>query len=132
MIAYDRAYPNQISNATVPITVIRNQNAPVLNQSQFRLTIPENTPLGSSVIQLTATDQDMVSEQTDLSPEFLSSFFSLTQGRPPQTLYLSILSTLKMELLRLHKITPSSISSTSFPFLSTQTPPVVIGVSIHL
>lgn len=58
--AYDSAYPDQQSNATLPVTVLRSIHAPVFDTSQYQLTVAENTPLGTSIIQLTATDSDNV------------------------------------------------------------------------
>ena len=48
----------QTAFATVNITVTRNENVPVFSTNNYVTNIPETMALGSSVIQLTATDQD--------------------------------------------------------------------------
>ena len=48
----------QTAFATVNITVTRNENVPVFSTNNYVTNIAETMALGSSVIQLTATDQD--------------------------------------------------------------------------
>lgn len=48
----------QTAYATVNITVTRNLFPPVFDRQIYEATISESLPLGSSVIQLTATDND--------------------------------------------------------------------------
>ena len=57
---YDTAYPEQTSTATVPISVTRNDAAPIFSQAEYSTEIAETQRLGSSVLQLTATDNDQV------------------------------------------------------------------------
>ena len=47
----------QTAEATVKITVLRNQNAPVFIGNYFR-TVDERIRLGSSIVQLSARDDD--------------------------------------------------------------------------
>ena len=61
MIAYDTAYPDQVTTATVPVQVTRNANAPIFSRPEYRVTLAENHRLGSSVLSLTGTDDDKVS-----------------------------------------------------------------------
>ncbi len=61
VIAYDTSYPDQVSTVTVPIQVTRNERAPIFSQPEYRTSIAENHRLGSSVLQLIATDDDNVS-----------------------------------------------------------------------
>lgn len=58
VICYDTAYPDQVSTAVVPIQVTRNERAPIFSKPEYRVSITESHRLGSSVIQLTATDDD--------------------------------------------------------------------------
>ena len=60
MIAYDNAYPDQVSTATVPVEVTRNEFAPIFSRPEFETSITENHRLGSSVIKVKATDRDKV------------------------------------------------------------------------
>ena len=48
----------QTAFATVNITVQRNLNTPQFDRQTYDVTIPESLQLGSSVIQLTASDND--------------------------------------------------------------------------
>lgn len=58
IVAYDNLYPGSRSTAVVTINVIRNAHAPVFSSSKFEVTVSEKLPLGASVLQVTATDQD--------------------------------------------------------------------------
>ena len=58
---YDTAYPDQPSTATVPIQVTRNANAPIFSKAEYDVTLAENHRLGSSVAQVSASDDDGVS-----------------------------------------------------------------------
>ena len=60
IIAYDTAYTDQVTTAVVPIQVTRNEYAPIFSRPEYRLSLAENHRLGSSVIQMSATDADKV------------------------------------------------------------------------
>uniref|UniRef100_A0A8C2M3D3 Protocadherin gamma subfamily C, 5 n=1 Tax=Cricetulus griseus TaxID=10029 RepID=A0A8C2M3D3_CRIGR len=52
---------NPIHSSTVHISVIvldANDNAPLFTQSEYRVSVPENTPVGARILTLTATDAD--------------------------------------------------------------------------
>lgn len=55
------------ADATVNITVTRNENGPVFTSSFYEQTIVDTTPVGNSVLQVTASDRDQV--------HFLVKFF---------------------------------------------------------
>lgn len=55
------------ADATVNITVTRNENGPVFTSSFYEQTIVDTTPVGNSVLQVTASDRDQV--------HFLVEFF---------------------------------------------------------
>lgn len=55
------------ADATVNITVTRNENGPVFTSSIYEQTIVDTTPVGNSVLQVTASDRDQV--------HFLVKFF---------------------------------------------------------
>lgn len=48
----------QTAYATVNINVLRNLNTPVFDRQIYEATVSESLQLGSSIIQLTATDAD--------------------------------------------------------------------------
>ena len=48
----------QTAYATVNITILRNLFAPVFDRQLYEVTVQETLTLGSTIVQLTATDQD--------------------------------------------------------------------------
>ena len=58
MLARDGGTPVKTSTAIVDVTVIRNLNQPRFTQSNMRVSINDNIPAGSSIIQVEATDDD--------------------------------------------------------------------------
>ncbi len=60
MQAYDSASPDQKIFTEVVFPVRRNENAPQFASQVFNADISENFPLGVSIIQVTATDNDEV------------------------------------------------------------------------
>jgi len=52
----------QIAETTVNVTVRRNEFEPRFTQSEYRKSpLAEKTPVGTSIVQVTATDRDGVS-----------------------------------------------------------------------
>ena len=49
----------QTAYATVNITVLRNQFAPVFERQLYEVNVQETLSLGTQVVQVTATDQDI-------------------------------------------------------------------------
>ena len=72
--ACDNGLPQRCANSTGTITVTRNQFPPVFFNEPYSRVIQESTPLGSSIIQLTAQDNDragdMIYEATTTSYPF--------------------------------------------------------------
>ena len=66
MQAYDTAYPDQLSTATVPIQVTRNEFAPIFSSAEYHVSLAENHRLGSSVLTVSAADDDQVGVLTIL------------------------------------------------------------------
>lgn len=58
--AYDTFYPNDKATATVTVSVNRNPGAPVFDPAIYTRTIPETFPLGNLVVDVNATDPDLV------------------------------------------------------------------------
>ncbi|KAJ8318063.1 hypothetical protein KUTeg_003154 [Tegillarca granosa] len=56
--AYDSLVSNQITTATVIIGVTRNDNPPIFQNEPYRVNVPESFAIGTSLIQITATDLD--------------------------------------------------------------------------
>ena len=61
LIAYDTTYPNNIATATATIFVDRNPNGPLFNPSIYQRSLVEDIAIGSSVVNVNATDADGVS-----------------------------------------------------------------------
>jgi hypothetical protein len=59
--AFDNGVPQLTGQVTVTVNVIRNRNGPVFSGSVYETTIDESTSVGSSIIQVQATDGDGVS-----------------------------------------------------------------------
>ncbi|XP_055064636.2 protocadherin beta-7-like isoform X3 [Misgurnus anguillicaudatus] len=59
LTASDGGTPQRSGTAVIYITVLDiNDNVPVFSQSVYKVTLPENTPSGTSVITVSATDAD--------------------------------------------------------------------------
>ena len=56
----DSGNPDKTATTTVTIPIIRNVNAPKFQQDSYEGTINENVDMGTSVIQVAATDADEV------------------------------------------------------------------------
>lgn len=62
-MAYDTGAPSQIAYENVTIVVNRNPNAPFFSPSSYSRVVGEDFAPGSSLFQLTASDNDGVSIQ---------------------------------------------------------------------
>ncbi|XP_073730275.1 protocadherin gamma-A12-like isoform X17 [Misgurnus anguillicaudatus] len=70
LTATDGGTPQRSGTAVIHITVLDiNDNLPVFSQSVYKVTLPENTPSGTSVITVSATDADE-GPNGDVSYEF--------------------------------------------------------------
>ncbi|XP_073932920.1 protocadherin gamma-A5 isoform X22 [Castor canadensis] len=59
LIALDGGDPVHSSTAHIRVTVLdANDNAPLFSRSEYRVSVPENIPVGSPLLTLTATDAD--------------------------------------------------------------------------
>lgn len=63
IIAYDSFYPNDRATATVTVNVNRNPDAPRFanNELNYRISIDETQKVGTTVLDINATDTDGVS-----------------------------------------------------------------------
>ena len=56
---YDSARTEKTSTATLAALILRNQYAPVWNQSSYSVTINDRYTLGQAILQVYATDQNV-------------------------------------------------------------------------
>lgn len=61
--AFDNGIPQLSSRVTVTVNVIRNRNGPVFSGNSYVTTIDESISVGTSILQVQATDADGVSKQ---------------------------------------------------------------------
>lgn len=87
--AYDTAFPTQRAREDVYIDVIRNPNAPLFRESFYSRTVAENAALGTFILCVNATDQDLdilsyeiVAIQNPINPpnQIATDFFYMTSG----------------------------------------------------
>lgn len=86
--AYDTAFPTQRVREDVYIDIIRNPNSPVFRESFYTRTVAENVPLGTFVVCVNATDQDVgdvlsyeiIAVQNPINPpnQVATDFFYMT------------------------------------------------------
>ena len=70
--AHDFGLPSLTGTAVVQVQVLdNNDNVPILNASQYRATLPEDTPVGTATIYVGASDDD-INENANL-------YFSLSE-----------------------------------------------------
>ena len=66
--ATDQRVPERTDDTTVQVLVTRNQFAPAFGNEPYQVTVPETTPVNSTIISVTATDRDLrVSDAATLS-----------------------------------------------------------------
>ncbi|KAG8429055.1 hypothetical protein GDO86_018399 [Hymenochirus boettgeri] len=71
--ARDHGSPSLASLTTVQFLVVDvNDHAPTFSQSQYRASVPEDLPLGSTVLVLEVTDTDLTQENSGLDYTILS------------------------------------------------------------
>ncbi|NXF13438.1 PCDGA protein, partial [Smithornis capensis] len=59
LMASDGGDPARTGTARIRVTVLdANDNAPVFSQAEYKVRVPENVPLGSTLVTITATDID--------------------------------------------------------------------------
>ncbi|XP_067374409.1 protocadherin gamma-A11-like isoform X36 [Channa argus] len=59
LTAYDGGNPQKSGSVKINIVVLdANDNAPVFSQSVYRVTVPENSPKGTVILRVSATDND--------------------------------------------------------------------------
>jgi len=64
--AYDSGAPETTTSETVTIYINRNLNAPQFGKVSYTATVYDYDPIGSSVVKVTATDQDITSPENSI------------------------------------------------------------------
>ncbi len=73
LTAFDGGNPQKTGTIKINVIVLdANDNAPVFSQSVYKASIPENCPKGSSVLRVSATDED-VGSNGDVAYSFSQS-----------------------------------------------------------
>ncbi|XP_072884323.1 protocadherin-9 isoform X3 [Hemitrygon akajei] len=120
----DGGSPQRSSTAILQVTVTDvNDNRPVFKESQLEVRLPENAPLGTSVIQLHATDADVGSNaqirylfSPQVSPSVRRHFaLNATAG------LITVQRALDREETSLHKMTVLATDGSSTPARATVT-----------
>ncbi|XP_059826441.1 protocadherin-9 isoform X2 [Hypanus sabinus] len=120
----DGGNPQRSSTAILQVTVTDvNDNRPVFKESQLEVRLPENAPLGTSVIQLHATDADVGSNaqirylfSPQVSPSVRRHFaLNATAG------LITVQRALDREETSLHKMTVLATDGSSTPARATVT-----------
>ncbi len=57
--ASDRGIPPKTATTPVYISISRDQNFPVFNESEYNVNLPENTEAGTTVATVVASDKDV-------------------------------------------------------------------------
>ncbi|KAL1261548.1 hypothetical protein QQF64_006813 [Cirrhinus molitorella] len=98
LTAVDGGVPLRSGTASIIVRVLdANDNAPKFDQESYTINLTENSPIGSLVVKLNATDLDEVSEPLDREkvPEYDITITVTDRGNPP----LSDNETITLELL---------------------------------
>ncbi|KAL5018742.1 hypothetical protein ScPMuIL_004464 [Solemya velum] len=77
LLARDGGNPSLTATTTVVINVNRNLNSPIFSPSSYNIRVPDNTPSGTIVTTVTATDADPRSPEKDFDYESVGDRFAL-------------------------------------------------------
>jgi hypothetical protein len=102
LTALDGGNPPQSGSTELRIQVTdANDNSPVFKQEVYRVTLPENVPPGTTVLQVTATDQD-----EGINSEITYSFYSAGQvfGLNPKSGEITTQKTIDFEEIKEYSI----------------------------
>ncbi|XP_059502465.1 protocadherin-9 isoform X9 [Stegostoma tigrinum] len=120
----DGGEPPKSSTAILQVTVSDvNDNRPVFRESQLEVQLPEDSPLGTSVIQLHATDADVGSNAelrylfSPQTPAAVRRYFALD----PSLGLITVQRPLDREDVSLHKMTVLATDGSSSPARATVT-----------
>ena len=68
ILASDNGLPKQFAVTEVVVSVVRNRNRPKFTKNVYEMNIDENIDVGSSLLQVSATDIDGVRIYQNISP----------------------------------------------------------------
>nr|XP_058142086.1 protocadherin gamma-A2-like [Dasypus novemcinctus] len=130
LLASDGGTPALTGTSRIRVTVLdANDNAPVFTQPEYRVNVPENVPVGSRILTVTATDADegynaQVAYFLEKTPEKNSEIFDLksTSGD------IEIIKNLDYEDAKFHEI---DIEAQDGPGLLTRTKVIVTVLDVN-
>ncbi|XP_061135264.1 protocadherin gamma-A12-like isoform X30 [Syngnathus typhle] len=106
LTAYDGGDPPKSSSVKINVIVLdNNDNAPVFGQPRYRVSVPENAPRGTIILQVTATDADKgtngeVVYSFSQNSEVTSSMFNIHEN----TGEISVMGELNYEKVKQYEI----------------------------
>uniref|UniRef100_A0A673UUA0 Protocadherin gamma subfamily C, 5 n=1 Tax=Suricata suricatta TaxID=37032 RepID=A0A673UUA0_SURSU len=130
LVALDGGSPVRSGTSRIHLTVLdANDNAPVFTQSEYRVSVPENLPIGTRILTVTATDTDegynaQVAYFQEKNPGETSEIFELesTSGD------ITIIKRLDYEDAKVHEI---DIEAQDGPGLLTRTKVIVTVLDVN-
>ncbi|XP_007937284.2 protocadherin gamma-A2-like [Orycteropus afer afer] len=130
LLAYDGGDPVRSGTSRIRVTVLDvNDNAPAFTQPEYHVSVPENTPIGTRILTVTATDADdgynaQVAYFLEKKPGETSEVFELksTSGD------IVIIKKLDYEDAKFHEI---DIEAQDGPGLLTRTKVIVTVLDIN-
>uniref|UniRef100_A0A4X1SME6 Cadherin domain-containing protein n=1 Tax=Sus scrofa TaxID=9823 RepID=A0A4X1SME6_PIG len=130
LVALDGGDPVKSGTSRIRVVVQDvNDNAPVFTQPEYRVSVPENTPVGTRILTVTATDADegynaQVAYFLEKTPEEASEVFELKSSSGEIT----ITKSLDYEDAKLHEI---DIEAQDGPGLLTRTKVIVMVLDVN-
>ncbi|XP_059030832.1 protocadherin gamma-A2 isoform X7 [Mustela lutreola] len=130
LVALDGGSPVRSGTSCIRVTVLDvNDNAPVFTQPEYRVSVPENIPVGTRILTVTATDTDegynaQVAYYQEKNPGETSQVFELesTSGE------ITITKSLDFEDAKVHEI---DIEAQDGPGLLTRTKVIVTVLDVN-
>ncbi|XP_077624929.1 protocadherin gamma-A2 isoform X6 [Crocuta crocuta] len=130
LVALDGGSPVRSGTSRIHVTVMdANDNAPVFTQSEYRISVPENMPVGTRILTVTATDTDegynaQVAYFQEKNPGETSEIFELESASGDIT----IIKRLDYEDAKVHEI---DIEAQDGPGLLTRTKVIVTVLDVN-
>ncbi|XP_032482863.1 protocadherin gamma-A2 isoform X14 [Phocoena sinus] len=130
LVALDGGNPVRSGTSRIRVMVLdANDNAPVFTQPEYHVNVPENTPVGTRILTVTATDADegynaQVAYFLEKNPEETSEVFELKSSSGEIT----ITKSLDYEDAKFHEI---DIEAQDGPGLLTRTKVIVAVLDVN-
>ncbi|XP_016061083.1 PREDICTED: protocadherin gamma-A2 isoform X20 [Miniopterus natalensis] len=130
LLALDGGDPVRSGTSRIRVTVLdANDNAPVFTQPEYHVSVPENMPVGTRILTVTATDSDegynaQVAYFQEKTPGKSSEVFELKSASGDIT----IIKSLDFEDAKLHEI---DIEAQDGPGLLTRTKVIVTVLDVN-